>query len=407
MKNSIILIMLLLVSASAGAQSLNAYTLYLHNPGCDDQSGEVAVDAVGGAGNYTYLWSNGSTNDTVYNLGAGVYSVTVYSGSDSVVRTITLDPFGIENVVVQHDCNGDGGSIFLDNIVASYPLQFHWYQNQVLMNETGFSVNNLTADNYQYAVIDAQGCIDSGTVIISASSPHMDVFLSDSTLCWGQSSEVWFTPGFTLIDGGGNYFNSTIDTFTYVDQMGSSGIPQDGMDSLGCLTNHIDQFPFIYLQPHPDAMTLYQFQDTLSLTFGPVLTPDPLNTYSWYKDGALLTENAFSYFVVNTGGLYSVIRINQFGCSNYGITQVTFADLDLPELEEISIFPNPAVGGEIWQIEIADFNRMLSYSIFDSNGRELTSGEFTTSVSTISVPDKAGFYFLEIENRRFKLISVR
>ncbi|MBI3238070.1 MAG: T9SS type A sorting domain-containing protein [Flavobacteriia bacterium] len=405
MKNSIILIISLWVSISTGAQSLNAYILYLHGPSCDNQSGQLMVQAVGGSGNYTYLWSNGSTNDTISNLSAGSYSVTVYSGVDSVVKNLNVAPFGVSNVFVHNACNGNGGSIYLDDIIAPYPLQFHWYQNQVLMNESGHMISNLAAGNYQYAVIDAEGCIDSGPVVVSASSPHLDVFLSDSSLCWGTSSQVWFTPGFTLIDGSGNYYNSTIDTFTYIDQMGSSGIPQQGMDSLGCWSNYIDQFPFVYLQPHPDQMTLYLIQDTLSLSFVPFLSPDPVNTYSWYRNGVLVTENAFSYLVVNTGGFYSVGRTNQYGCSNNGTLQVSFATVDQLDNDEIHIYPNPSITGESWQVEVKNFNRTLSYRLFDSNGRQLSFGECTMPQNAISVPSNAGVYFLEIENKRYKLMA--
>jgi hypothetical protein len=405
MKNSIILFFALWVSVSTGAQSLNAYILYLHNPGCDNQSGQLMVEAVGGSGNYTYLWSNGSTTNTAYNLGSGFHSVTVYSGGDSVVATVILDPFGIENVLVQHACSGDLGGIYLDNITATYPLQFHWYQNGILMSENSSSNQNLVPDTYQYAMIDAEGCIDSGTVVISASSPHMDVFLSDSALCWGTSSQVWFTPGFTLIDGSGNHFNSTIDTFTYIDQMGSSGIPQQGLDSLGCWSNYIDQFPFVYLQPHPDQMTLYLIQDTLSLSFVPFLSPDPVNTYSWYRNGVLVTENAFSYLVVNTGGLYSVIRTNQYGCVNNGIMQVSFAYVDQLDGDEIRIYPNPSGTGELWQVEVKNIDQTLNYRLFDSNGRQLSFGECTMQQNAISVPPNAGVYFLEIENKRYKLMA--
>jgi len=393
------------MSASTGAQSLNAYILYLHNPGCDNQSGQLMADAVGGAGSYTYLWSNGSTAVTADNLGAGIHSVTVYSGGDSVVATVSLDPFGIENVLVQHACSGELGGIYLDNVTATYPLQFHWYQNGILMSENTSSNQNLVPDTYQYAMIDGEGCIDSGTVVISASSPYMDVFLSDSTLCWGTSSQVWFTPGFTLIDGNGNHYNSAIDTFTYINQSGSTGVPQQGMDSLGCWSNYIEEFPFIYLQPHPDPMTLYLIQDTLSLSSVPHLSPDPVGTYSWYRNGIFVTENAFSYLVVNTGGFYSVSRTNQYGCSLSGTMHVSFATVDQLNEEEIHIYPNPSGTGESWQVEVKNANRTLNYRLFDSNGRQLSSGVCSTPVNAISVPSNAGVYFLEIENKRFKLMA--
>ncbi|MES2556998.1 MAG: T9SS type A sorting domain-containing protein [Bacteroidota bacterium] len=406
MKTNLFLFLSLLTAISAAAQPLNAYLGYIHNAGCDNQSGKLSVEGAGGAGNYTYLWSNGSTTDTAYNLGAGLHSVTVYSGGDSVTETVILDPFGIGTVHLQNACSGDYGGALLDDITAAYPRQFQWYQNQVLINETGPSVDSLVPGTYQYAMIDADGCMDSGSVVIGASSPQMAVFLSDSILCWGQSSQVWFTPGFTLLDGGGNTFNSTLDTFTYVNQAGDSGIPQIGMDSLGCFTNYIYPFPFIYRQPHPDPMALYLIEDTVALSPVPQLTPHPINTYTWYRNGILVIENALTYLEVATGGTYSVTCTNEYGCGNYGSLNVTFAELNQIDLEDIRLYPNPAAGCETWQLEVVDFTHTLNYKLFDSNGGMVTSGELSTPITGIEVPDNAGVYFLEIENRRFKLVSI-
>jgi outer membrane protein OmpA-like peptidoglycan-associated protein len=41
------------------------------------KEGAIEVSAMGGAGNYTYAWSNGSNKATINNLVAGVYTVTV------------------------------------------------------------------------------------------------------------------------------------------------------------------------------------------------------------------------------------------------------------------------------------------------------------------------------------------
>src|SRR5690606_19175478 len=42
-----------------------------------ENSGALGVEATGGTGPYTYLWSNGLTADSIYNLSAGTYTVTV------------------------------------------------------------------------------------------------------------------------------------------------------------------------------------------------------------------------------------------------------------------------------------------------------------------------------------------
>jgi hypothetical protein len=53
-------------------------------------SGSISISAVGGIGNYTYIWNDGATAATRNNLCAGTYRVTVYSGVCAKELTIVL-----------------------------------------------------------------------------------------------------------------------------------------------------------------------------------------------------------------------------------------------------------------------------------------------------------------------------
>ena len=388
------------------AQALNAFFLIHHNSGCDNASGVVSIHATGGNGNYTYLWSNGSTIDTAYNLPAGSHSVTVYSGTDSVVKTIQLDAFGVEHVISQNACNGGFGTIYLDNITATFPIQIQWFENNIPLNESAPYIDSLSVGNYHFELTDAEGCVDSGSVAIQASSPVMEVFLSDSTLCWYGTSQVWFTPGFTLLDGWGNEYNSTVDTFVYFNNMASSGIPEYGFDSLGCEASVSVMSTFVYLQGHPDPIPIYLVGDTLSLSIVPNLQPDPNYTYNWSYQGTQLASTSYSYLEIDSSGFYSVIATNVYGCVWSGTKQVNLLNLDHFNISEIKAFPNPSGMNNCWNVEWDNVSlNNQPYALFDLNGKIIQHGITGEKSIKIDVPASAGVYQLSLGENWIRLIS--
>ncbi len=388
------------------AQALNAFFLIHHTSGCDNASGVVSIHATGGNGNYTYLWSNGSTIDTAYNLGAGSHSVTVYSGPDSVVKTIQLEAFGVEQVISQNACNGGFGTIYLDNITATFPIQIQWFENNIPLNESAPYIDSLSVGNYHFELTDAEGCVDSGSVAIQASSPVMEVFLSDSTLCWYGTSQVWFTPGFTLLDGWGNEYNSTVDTFVYFNNMASSGIPEYGFDSLGCEASVSVMSTFVYLQGHPDPIPIYLVDDTLSLSIVPNLQPDPNYTYNWSYQGTQLASTSYSYLEIDSSGFYSVTATNVYGCVWSGTKQVNLLNLDHFNVSEIKAFPNPSGVCDYWIVEWGDESlNNVPFVLFDPYGKIIQHGVTNNKSLKIEVPASTGVYQLSIGGKWLRLIS--
>ena len=402
-------LLILLTSVSRlSAQNLNAYLLQLHTVGCDNQSGILYATATGGTGNYTYQWSNGSTNDTAYNLPAGTHTVTVYSGSDSAAASVTLQPFGIDTVQVYHACNGGNGLIYLDNITATYPLTFHWYQNAVLLNETTAELSNIPAGNYAYALIDAQGCIDSGTVEIIASSPQMSVTLSDSSLCYGASALAWYTPGFTLFDNWGGTYNTSTDTLTYMNSMGAASLPTIGMDSLGCLSNEINPFPFVFLQSHPDPIPLFQIGDTVSASFTINPNPSTTLTYNWYFDNVLVYSGPYSYLPIDSSGYVSVSAVNIYGCSNFGSLQAVITQTGVGEKENFGLTlvgNNPALVGASWFITMQDLAAPIPFLLYDVSGRIIHSATLKNGLNTLATPAEPGLYILDLGRQKITLIA--
>jgi gliding motility-associated-like protein len=140
---------------------------------CD---GVASVSATGGTvlGNYTYLWSDGQTNETAVGLCAGNYQLTVYDDNlctDTLSVVITQPTSVIASIANQTNilCNGDSsGSI---EILATNGLPNYSYSlfSSIGLMSTGSSniFTNLPAGNYGILVLDLNGCTDSVSTIIT------------------------------------------------------------------------------------------------------------------------------------------------------------------------------------------------------------------------------------------------
>lgn len=140
----------------------------LNNVTCNaDSDGSINVSAIGGTPGYTYSWSNGSNNPIQQNLNAGVYTVTVTDANNcTAVATyeITEPAVLVSNATVTDEmCSGDeSGSIVLNPSGGTAPYSYNWSNAQ-----SGSSINNLAADNYQVTITDANGCSLEESFVVS------------------------------------------------------------------------------------------------------------------------------------------------------------------------------------------------------------------------------------------------
>ncbi|MDN4163875.1 T9SS type A sorting domain-containing protein [Cytophagales bacterium LB-30] len=130
------------------------------HPSCyEAHNGYLEVKARGGDGNYTYEWSTGDTRESISDLPAGAYSVTVRGrGGCSVSQSFTLEePETLSPEVVQitsPTCVGANDGIL--EIVAkggTGPYTYLW-----ATGEQGKRRQNLAAGTYALTIKDAQGC---------------------------------------------------------------------------------------------------------------------------------------------------------------------------------------------------------------------------------------------------------
>ncbi|MEO8149225.1 MAG: T9SS type A sorting domain-containing protein [Bacteroidia bacterium] len=132
-------------------------------------NGSACVAATGGAQPYTYLWNIGATTTCINNLFAGTYSVTVTDANGCAVNssTVVTQPVGMVLTISKTDVTTAGGSDGTASVSVSggaAPFVYSW--NTVPVKTTA-SITNLAAGTYQVTVVDANGCVVTGSVVIT------------------------------------------------------------------------------------------------------------------------------------------------------------------------------------------------------------------------------------------------
>jgi len=199
--------------------------------------GGINVTANGGNSPYTYLWSNGSITNTINNVVAGVYSVTVTDSINcSSIDSITI----IEPILLAPTLTSNSSALIGNSNGGTMPYTFeYWGPNGFVASSsnnfgTSFSINPITSGLYTFIVVDANGCADSSSIIYSANfTPLVNVLLSnnwcdsiaDLTIEVSQDSgEVDMSTA--LFESNGGSFN--IASMSVGDTIGTSNIIAGG-----------------------------------------------------------------------------------------------------------------------------------------------------------------------------------
>jgi gliding motility-associated-like protein len=174
----------LIVTDDVGCTSSESYTVYqpnqiqvnllaVQNASCGSNNGYAVANALGGTGDFNYYWSNATNNDTLFNVGAGSYTLVAVDGS-GCSSSIIVNVSNINGPVIAGVDSGNvscpnvnDGFITISVTGGSQPYQFAWSN----LPDTTASVLNLTGGNYTLTVTDALNCIAIRTVTISKPQP--------------------------------------------------------------------------------------------------------------------------------------------------------------------------------------------------------------------------------------------
>lgn len=154
--------------------------------------GTLVANAFGSTGPYSYLWSPGSqTNDTLFNVGPGTYSVTVTdstgeSRTDSI--TVLNPPLLTLGITASNDSICAGSQVIL-NASGGGGTPSYSYQWSSASDDT-LAVNALSLNSSGYVALtltDSKDCSISDSIFIEV-FPNPQVTSSpDTCICLGSS----------------------------------------------------------------------------------------------------------------------------------------------------------------------------------------------------------------------------
>jgi len=151
---------------------------------CNNHHGNVTVNLTGGMAPVSFLWSNGSTSQNIYNLQAGNYSLTVTdsNGCQSFCNaTVVNNPgtLSIQNAVVTNEnCGNGNGAINLMVSGSTTPYSYHWSNGAITQDLSG-----LHANDYTVTVTSNEGCSQIHTSTVDNISNGM-------ILNWQVTNEI-------------------------------------------------------------------------------------------------------------------------------------------------------------------------------------------------------------------------
>lgn len=204
------------VGTPPGAYYPTAFIVTVDEPDCANPAiGELQA-GIGNSGYqpYTFAWSTGATTETITNLPAGTYAVTVTdalgcSNATSVAIQKKLTLTG--SVICSGTSTGTAGALLAN---ATAPVSYVWSNNQ-----SGPSLSNLVNGYYGVTATDANGCKASGTLNVAI--PQLNLY-DYSSKCYTGNNAVascWVNydnaTSFMWDNGNTNSWNNTLNQGTH------------------------------------------------------------------------------------------------------------------------------------------------------------------------------------------------
>ena len=315
---------------------------------CSDSSdGAITVNAENGTGNYTYLWSNGNTSNSLIGIAAGDYEVSISDGNLTITETITVeapDPIiTFENITADLDNQGTG-SIELNISGGTAPYSILWNTGS-----TDFILSDLSAGTYTVTITDDQQCDQEFEFEVSNLSTPVAAFESGIT-----EGCAPFEVQFTNVSSGD--FDNISWTF-------EGGNPTSSSNENPSVIYYEPGSYFVRLLVSNDlsADTLIQ-ENLIQINDIPSVDFDIINTGNYIFEFDNSSINADTYFWdFNNGetsteetpttefefpGEYNILLIasNECGDDSLYVELMTTSSFELPETYKFEVVPNPSNG---------------------------------------------------------------
>ena len=156
------------------------------NATCGQANGTIIANVFGGVAPYSYVWSDGQTNQIATGLAGGTYSVIITdaNGCTAECYGTVADPGGPLALpsVTDATCNGgNDGSISVANVTGGNPpYTFLWSNGQNTSVAT-----NLVAGTYSVTITDVNGCTYQTSATVNEPASIVLTTTSSNIACYG------------------------------------------------------------------------------------------------------------------------------------------------------------------------------------------------------------------------------
>jgi len=137
---------------------------------CGNSDGQATVSVAGGTAPFTYLWGDGQTTDTAFNLSAGSYTINVTDFDlCQVADIVIINDAGAPSSSLSGtniSCNGgNDGSVNLTLVGGTAPFSYNWSNGDTIED-----IVNLAATIYSVTVTDSNTCTTSDFIVLTEPS---------------------------------------------------------------------------------------------------------------------------------------------------------------------------------------------------------------------------------------------
>lgn len=151
--------------------------------------GSIGTTVSGGAGGYSYAWSNAVSTPINIGLNAGTYTVTITDGNGCTADTsITLSqPQPVSSFITSNaaNCSGNSdGSIVVFSFGGNSPYTVQW--DAAALFQVGDTATDLEAGIYGYTITDQNGCTADSTAEVTEPDEVSLLVSDDDTICPGD-----------------------------------------------------------------------------------------------------------------------------------------------------------------------------------------------------------------------------
>ena len=356
----------------------------------------LVVSANSGYNNYAWTPSSISGNTDVYfptSSSEDMISLTVTgdggcTSSDSLaiqVFDLPVVNLGVDNSEI---CIGESISL---NTNPGY-INYDWSPSTISSNSDTYTPTSLTDNQISVTITADGGCTSSDSLELTIFDlPTVEVSLSDSVICLGESIAVNSTSGYVNYDWTPAILNST-NQITPV--LTETNYLVEVTDINGCKST--DDANLVINQSTPIDLTV-NGNNTTTICIGEeidLVASLGFDSYTWSIPNVLSNQTTYVPSELSDNQ-FSVIGTNQFGCNSTSALNITINSIPTPSL--ISVFSDSAqtipqsinlcagVSDIKFSSNISSPTNPVEWVFVDGNGAIIENGQNTSELA-VSFP---------------------